>query len=136
MKDTLKRLIVIMVFWLFSGYLIYSFLINKSLVQPEYANINSLFYSILIAISLYVSVFYGFYPIHIKFSRATLFVLWLSAIIMGKTVFLNDPINNIFFWDLSSVLWVVLLIIWPTNLIVTSKVKKVKEDKNLEIIEV
>ena len=136
MKDTLKRLIVIVIFWLFSGYLVYSLLINKSLVQPEYANVNVLFYVILIALSLYVSVFYGLYPVHIKFSRATLFVFWLSAIIMGKTVFLNDPINSIYFWDLSCVLGVVLLVIWPTNLIVTSKVKKVKEDKNLEIIEV
>lgn len=111
-------------------------MIGKSLVQSEYENVNILFYIILIVLSLYVSVFYGLYPIHIKFSRATLFVLGLSAIIMGKTVFLNDPINSVYFGDLSCVLGVILLIVWPTNLIVTSKVKKVKEDKNLEIIEV
>ena len=85
---------------------------------------------------MYIAIFYWIYPIHIKFSRSTLFVLWLSAIIMWKTVFLDDPMNNIYFWDISSVLWVVILIIWPTNLITTSKVKKIKEDKNIEIIEV
>lgn len=136
MKDTLKRIAVISIFWMFSGYLIYSLLIGKSLVQETYANVNLLFYGILIAIAVYISVFYGFYPIHIKFSRASLFVLGLSAIIMGKTVFLNDPINEIYFGDLSCIFGVLLLIIGPTNLIITSQVKKKKEDKNLEIIEV
>lgn len=91
---------------------------------------------ILIGISLYVSVFYGFYPIHIKFSRATLFVLGLSAIIMGKTLFLNDAFNGVYFWDLSAILGVILVVIGPTNMITTTSVKKKKEEKNLEIIEV
>ncbi len=109
---------------------------RKPLVQPEYQNVNILFYLILIAISLYVSVFYGFYPIHIKFSRATLFVLGLAAIIMGKTLFLNDPLNGVYFGDLSAILGVVLIVVGPTNIITTTSVKKKKEEKNLEIIEV
>lgn len=136
MKDFIKRLIVISLFWIFAGYLVYSFLIEKPLVQPEYQNVNALFYMILIGISLYVSVFYGFYPIHIKFSRATLFVLGLSAIIMGKTLFLNDAFNGVYFWDLSAILGVILVVIGPTNMITTTSVKKKKEEKNLEIIEV
>lgn len=136
MKDFIKRLIVISLFWIFAGYLVYSFLIGKPLVQPEYQNVNALFYLILIGISLYVSVFYGFYPIHIKFSRATLFVLGLSAIIMGKTLFLNDAFNGVYFWDLSAILGVILVVIGPTNMITTTSVKKKKEEKNLEIIEV
>lgn len=136
MKDFVKRLFVIAIFWVFSWYLIYGLLIGKPLVQLEYQNVNTLFYLILIAISLYVSVFYGFYPIYIKFSRATLFVLGLAAIVMGKTLFLNSPMEDVYFGDLSAILGVVLIIIGPTNLITTSSVKKKKEDKNLEIIEV
>ena len=136
MKDFIKRLLVIIIFWILAWYLIYSLIVWKSIVQSQYSNMNLLFYLILIAICMYIAIFYWIYPIHIKFSRSTLFVLWLSAIIMWKTVFLDDPMNNIYFWDISSVLWVVILIIWPTNLITTSKVKKIKEDKNIEIIEV
>lgn len=136
MKDFIKRLLVISLFWVFAGYLVYSFLIGKLLVQPEYQNVNNLFYLILIIISLYISVFYGFYPIHIKFSRATLFVIGLGAIIMGKTLFLNDPLNEVYFGDLSAILGVVLIIVGPTNIITTTSVKKKKEEKNLEIIEV
>ena len=136
MKDFIKRLLVIIIFWILAWYLIYSLIVWKSIVQSQYSNMNLLFYIILIAICMYIAIFYWIYPIHIKFSRSTLFVLWLSAIIMWKTVFLDNPMNNIYFWDISSVLWVVILIIWPTNLITTSKVKKIKEDKNIEIIEV
>ena len=136
MKDFIKRIIVLIIFWIFAWYLIYSRIIWKSIVEPEFTNMNSIFYIILIAICSYIAIFYWIYPIHIKFSRSTLFVIGLSAIIMWKTVFLDDPMNNIYFWDLSSVLWVLILIIWPTNLITTSQVKKKKEEKDLEIIEV
>ena len=136
MKDFIKRILVLIIFWILAWYLIYSLIVWKPIVQSQYSNMNILFYLILIAICMYIAIFYWIYPIHIKFSRSTLFVLWLSAIIMWKTVFLDDPMNNIYFWDISSVLWVVILIIWPTNLITTSKVKKIKEDKNIEIIEV
>ncbi len=136
MKDFIKRIIVLIVFWIFAWYLVYSRIIWKSIVEPQYANMNSIFYIILIAICSYIAIFYWIYPIHIKFSRSTLFVIGLSAIIMWKTVFLDDPMNNIYFWDLSCVLWVLILIICPTNLIKTSQVKKKKEEKDLEIIEV
>jgi hypothetical protein len=136
MKDFIKRIIVLIVFWIFAWYLVYSRIIWKSIVELQYANMNSIFYIILIAICSYIAIFYWIYPIHIKFSRSTLFVIGLSAIIMWKTVFLDDPMNNIYFWDLSCVLWVLILIIWPTNLITTSQVKKKKEEKDLEIIEV
>ncbi len=136
MKDFIKRIIVLIIFWIFAWYLIYSRIIWKSIVEPEFTNMNSIFYIILIAICSYIAIFYWIYPIHIKFSRSTLFVIGLSAIIMWKTVFLDDPMNNIYFWDLSCVLWVLILIIWPTNLITTSQVKKKKEEKDLEIIEV
>jgi len=136
MKDYIKRLLLLIIFWVFAWYLVYSIAIWKQIVEPQFSNLNYIFYFILIAICLYIAVFYALYPIHIKFSRSTLFVLGLSAIIMWKTVFLDDPMNNIYFWDLSCVLWVLILIIGPTNLIQTASVKKEKEEKDLEIIEV
>ena len=136
MKDFIKRIGILIIFGIFAWYLIYSLIIWKSIVEPQYANMNIVFYIILIGICAYIAIFYWIYPIHIKFSRSTLFVIGLCAIIMWKTVFLDDPMNNIYFWDLSCVLWVLILIIWPTNLITTSQVKKAKEEKDLEIIEV
>ena len=136
MKDFFKRITVLIVFGIFAWYLVYSRIMWKSIVETQYANMNSIFYFILIAICAYIAIFYWIYPINIKFSRSTLFVIGLAAIIMWKTVFVDNPMNNIYFWDLSCVLWVLILIIWPTNLITTSQVKKKKEEKDLEIIEV
>ncbi|MFC2696000.1 hypothetical protein BSK20_04690 [SR1 bacterium human oral taxon HOT-345] len=136
MRDALKRIGVITAFGTFSGYLIYSLIMQKPIVLPEYQHMNFVFCVVLIVISLYISIFYGIYPIHVRFSRATLFVLGISAIVMGKTVFLNDPMNDAYFGDLSCVVGVLLLIIGPTNFIMTSGVKKKREEKNLEIIEV
>jgi hypothetical protein len=136
MKDYIKRSLVVLFFWLFSLYLIYWMIIWKPIVQNQYEYLNIFYYILLLLICLYITIFYWIIPIHIKFSRATLLVVWLAAIIMWKTVFLNDPLNGVYIWDLCCVLWVIILIIWPTNLITTSKVKKKKEEKNLEIIEV
>lgn len=136
MRDALKRIGVITAFGTFSWYLIYSLIMQKPIVLPEYQHMNFVFCVVLIVISLYISIFYGIYPIHVRFSRATLFVLGISAIVMWKTVFLNDPMNDAYFGDLSCVVGVLLLIIWPTNFIMTSGVKKKREEKNLEIIEV
>lgn len=137
MKDIFKRIIIISFFWLFTGYLLYSLIIGKPIVNNQYDNyMNYIFYAIFILLSLYVGIYYGIYPMHIKFSRAILFVIGLSSIIMGKVILANDWLQAIYFWDLASVFGVVILIIWPTGLIFTNKIHKQKEEKDLEIIEV
>ncbi len=136
MKDTIKRLLIISFFWLFTGYLLYTLIIWRSIVNPEYANLNYLFYGTFILFTLYIAVYYGIYPKHIKFSRAILFVIGLSAIILGKTMLANNGLEGVYFGDIACVFWVVTLILWPTGLLFTQKIKKQKEEKDLEIIEV
>ena len=136
MKDTIKRLLIISFFWLFTGYLLYTLIIWRSIVTTEYANLNYLFYGIFILFTLYIAVYYGIYPKHIKFSRAILFVIGLVAIILGKTMLANNGLEGVYFGDIACVFWVVTLILWPTGLLFTQKIKKQKEEKDLEIIEV
>ena len=136
MKDTIKRLLIISFFWLFTGYLLYTLILWKPIVTTEYANLNYLFYGIFILFTLYIAVYYGIYPKHIKFSREILFVIGLAAIILGKTMLANNGLEGIYFWDIACVFWVVTLILWPTGLLFTKNIKKQKEEKDLEIIEV
>ena len=79
---------------------------------------------------------YGIYPIPVRFSKSTLFVLSLALIILSQIIFANDWKEGIFIGDLFSVLGVIILILFPTNLLITDKVKKKKSEKNVEIIEV
>lgn len=136
MKDTFKRIGIISFFGLFVGYLLYNIMIGTLIVTLEYTSLNYLFYWIFIALSLYITIYYGIYPRHIKFSRAILFVIGLSSIIMWKTVLANSWIDGIFFWDIACIFGVVTLILGPTGLLFTKGIKKQKEEKELEIIEV
>ena len=136
MKDKIKRSIVITIFGLFLVYLIWLVSQWTMLVQNQYAWRNIPMYVILITICLYMIWLYGIYPIHIKFSRATALVIWLVFIVLSQVVLANDGYSHIYIWDMFSVLGVLILILFPTNILTTEKVKKAKAKKNEVIIEV
>jgi len=136
MKDKIKRSIVITIFGLFLVYLIWLISQWTMIVQNQYAWRNIPMYVILIAICLYMIWLYGIYPIHIKFSRATALVIWLVFIVLSQVVLANDGYSHIYIWDMFSVLGVLILILFPTNILTTDEVKKQKAKKNEVIIEV
>lgn len=136
MKDNIKRSIVITIFGLFLLYLVYLISQWVSIVKSEYAGRNIPMYIIMILICLYMLGLYWLYPIHIKFSRSTSLVIWLLFIVLSQVVLANDGYSHIYIGDMFSVLWVVILILFPTNILTTDKVKKQKEKKNEVIIEV
>ena len=136
MKDKIKRSIVITIFWVFLLYLFYLIFKWESIVKSEYAGRNIPMYIILITICLYMIWLYWIYPIHIRFSRSTALVIWLLFIVISQIVLANDGYSHIYIWDLFSVLGVLILILFPTNILTTDKVKKQKAKKNEVIIEV
>ena len=136
MKDKIKRSIVITIFGLFLLYLVWLISQWTMIVQNQYAWRNIPMYVILIAICLYMIWLYGIYPIHIKFSRATALVIGLFFIVISQVVLANDGFSHIYIWDMFSVLGVLILILFPTNILTTEKVKKAKSKKNEVIIEV
>jgi len=136
MNDKIKRSIVITIFGLFLLYLIWLISQWTMIVQNQYAGRNIPMYIILIATCLYMVCLYWIYPIHVKFSRATALVIWLLFIVLSQVVLANDGYSHIYIWDLFSVLGVLILILFPTNILTTDKVKKQKAKKNEVIIEV
>ena len=136
MKDNIKRSIVITIFGLFLLYLVYLISQQALIVKSEYSGRNIPMYIILILVCLYMLGLYWLYPIHIKFSRATALVIWLLFIVLSQVVLANDGYSHIYIGDMFSVLWVAILILFPTNILTTDKVKKAKAKKNEIIIEV
>ena len=136
MKDILKRGVVIVIFGVFLAYLIWLISQWTMIVKNQYENRNIPMYIVLILLCLYMIFLYGIYPIHIKFYRATALVIWLLFIVISQVVLANDGYSHIYIWDLFSVLWVLILILFPTNILATEKVKKQKAKKNEVIIEV
>ena len=136
MKDKIKRSIVITIFGLFLLYLILLIFQWSMIVKPEYSGRNIPMYVILIVLCLYMIWLYGIYPIHIRFSRATALFIWLFFIVISQILLANDGYSHIYIWDMFSVLGVLILILFPTNILTTDKVKKQKAKKNEVIIEV
>ena len=134
MKDRIKRSIVITIFWVFLIYLFWLIFKWESIVDNNSGR-NIPLYVILICLCIYMIFFYGIYPIHVKFSRATSLFIALFFIVISQYL-ANDWSKWIIIWDLFSVLWVIILILFPTNIITTDKVKKEKAKKNEVIIEV
>ncbi|MDR0649962.1 MAG: hypothetical protein LBG59_00705 [Candidatus Peribacteria bacterium] len=136
MKDLIKRGIVIVIFLAFLFYLLSLIIQGQAITTPEYANLNVLTYSILIALCAYLTVFYGMYPLHIKFSRPALLVISLALIVFSQTIMNNSGPEGVFIGDIFSVAGVIILILFPTNLLTTEKVKKHKAKKHEVVIEV
>ena len=136
MKDKIKRSIVITIFGLFLLYLIWLISQWSMIVQDQYSGRNIPMYIILIVLCLYMIWLYGIYPIHIRFSRTTALFIWLFFIVISQILLANDGYSHIYIWDMFSVLWVAILILFPTNILTTDKVKKQKAKKNEVIIEV
>lgn len=134
--DAIKRIAVVIIFGLFISYLVYLLINKRPIVSAGYRDYNLFLNIILILLSVYISVFYGIYPIKVKFSRATLFVIGLAVIMISKVILANDPINGVYIWDIGSILGVFILITGPTNLLVGKKIKNTIAEKDIEIIEV
>ena len=136
LRDNIKRSIVIFLFGLFLVYLIILLVRWEQITNSEYTRLNIPMYIILMLVCLYMIALYWIYPIHIRFSRATALVIWLLFIVISQIVLANDGYSHIYIWDMFSVLGVLILILFPTNILTTQKVKEAKNKKNEVIIEV
>lgn len=136
MRDSVKRSIVFIIFWAFLIYLVYLLIKWEPITTSQYANMNIPMYILLIALCIYMLIFYSIYPIYIRFSRSTALVIWFASIVLSQTMLANDWPTHVYIWDLFSVIWVLIIILFPTNILTTEKVKKQKAKKNEVIIEV
>lgn len=136
MKDIIKRVVIGVISGALLGYLAYLFVSNITIVQTGYTQFNTLYFLILIVVCLILFIFFAVYPVHFRMTKGTLFVFGLALIIIGQTVLLNNLTTKVYVGDIFSLLGVVLTLLARTNVLITDKVKKVKADKKVEIIEV
>lgn len=136
MKDLLKRLSIAIISWWLFWYVLYLFLKGQTIVQTGFSEYNMIYILVLLVSCLYLFVFFAVYPIYIKMSKVTLLVLGIALIIMGDTVLINIPDQKIYISDIIKVFGVIISLLSWTNVFITSKVKKEKETKKVEIIEI
>lgn len=117
-------------------YFVYLFVNGAVIVQAEYLSVNLLLYIVLILFFLYKFVFFGVYPILVVMHKPTIFVAGVALLFVGHYILVNDPNTHVYVGDLVKLLWVILIIISPTNLLHPEKTLKEKRNKEVEIIEV
>lgn len=91
MRDIVKRFLIIVMYGALLAYVIYLFSIGATIVTGEYLQFNNIILILLIIFSLYKFVFYGVYPIRVKFSKISLFVLGVVLLFVGEYMLINDP---------------------------------------------
>lgn len=130
---SLKKLILWIVFLIIILFLAYLFTNWVTVVKNWYERFNKLFYAILFIIFLYYLIFYTIKPIYFKWFKIINTFIWLWIIFISQYFIINSWVDGIFYGDILCIIWVILTIIWPTNLLIS---KKDQKEKDLEIIEV
>ncbi len=136
MKDLIKRISIGVVFGVVIGYLIYLFSQGTVIVNSAFVEYNTSYYLLLGLICFFIFLFFSLRPVYFKMTKTTLFVMWIALIIIGDTTLVNDVTARVYIGDLFKLLGVVLTLLAWTNVLITDKVKKKKESKKQQVIEV
>ncbi len=136
MKDIIKRVVISIISWMFLGYLAYLFFQGTIIVQWWFVEYNTAYYLVLIAIFLFLFIFFGVYPVHFRLTKATLFVFGLGLIVIWDTVLLNDVSHYVYVGDIFKVIGVILTLLARSNTLITDKIAKKTKERNVEIIEI
>ncbi len=144
--DFVKRLIVLIFSGAFLTYLGYIFqqetLIIRDGVASEW---NMVMYAILALVFVYFLIVYAIRPLYFKHARIVNVLIGLGLILLGYRAIPTPTIQELgtmssdrgaYLADIVIVLGVIITFVWWSNLLVSKKIKKQKEEANIEIIEV
>lgn len=134
--DILRRLVFWTLFTAIIAYLVYLFLNWIIIVNENFLDKNTIIHGLYVLIFLYYLIFYVLKPVYIKNFKLRNTLIWIFVITSSQSFLANNGPEWIYFADIFSVIWVLLTIIWPTNLLVSQKLKKESQEKKMEVIEV
>ena len=133
--DILKRSVFWVLFLAALAYLVYLLSNWTIIVNETFLEKNTIIFGLYILIFLYYLVFYAVKPTYIKKYKLRNTLIWVFMITSSQTFLLNNWPEGVYFWDIFAVIWVFLTILWPTNLLISKKLKKETQDKKMEVIE-
>ncbi len=133
--DTIKRFIFGLIFLWAIVYLIFLFSNGTIIVKEDFLDQNNIINWIYIIIFLYYLVFYIIKPTYIKRFKLRNTLIGIFMITASQSFLLNSWHEWLYFGDIFTVFGIFLTIIWPTNLLISQKLKKEKQEKKMEIIE-
>ena len=106
------------------------------IVQSWDATYNIAAYAILVVILFLITVIFGIYPIEIRWTKRTTTAIGLVFIIMWYYELVNDTTKMIYISDIVRLFGVVLVILGPLGYLIPNSVKKAKQERKTQIIEI
>ena len=133
--DIIKR----SAFWVFFvailAYLVFLFSKWTIIVNESFLDQNKMIFWLYILIFLYYLVFYVIKPTYIKKYKLRNTLIWVFVLTASQSFLLNSGVEWIYYADIFTVIGVFLVILWPTNLLISKKTQKEKQEKKMEVIE-
>lgn len=135
MKDKIVAWIRITIWVLLIWYIGYILKQNWIIVKESINNLNMIII-IIIWLLWWFFLIMGIHPIAIKRFKIIQVIFWIILILFSHYFLKDNPSKNIYIADILKVLWVFMVIIWPTWFCIPEKIKKQIEESKIEIIEV
>lgn len=136
MLNILKRIIFWLIFLAILSYLTYILINWTIIVNENFLDQNMIINILYILIFLYYFVFYVVKPTYIPKFKLRNTLIGMFILTSSQSFLTNNWSLNIYFGDIFTVIWVILTIIWPTNLLISKKLKQKKQESKMEVIEV
>lgn len=134
--EIVKRSIFGIIFLSILSYLVFLIFTWVVVVLPEYSKLNISILIFYIIIFLYYLFFYIIKPSYVKKHKLRNTLIGIFLITSSQSYLLNAGHLNTYFADIFTVIGVFLTIIWPTNLLISKKIKQKNQEKKMEVIEV
>lgn len=134
--EIFKKSILGLIFLAVISYLVYLITSWVVVVKENFLDQNKIIIWFYILIFLYYLIFYVIKPTYIKRFKLRNTLIWVFVILSSQYFFLNEWHNWLYYADIFTVIGLFLTIIWPTNLLVSKKLKQEVQEKKMEIIEV
>lgn len=135
MKDRIVSLIRIIIWSSLLWYMSFFYIKSIHVVASQNPMINNGVIIFLWLLAIWM-IYMWVRPFYIKRFKTLQVILGIFLVMFAHSVLKDDPYRLVFIQDALKVLWVFMIIIWPTWFCISEKVKKKIEEAKIEIIEV
>lgn len=135
MIDTLKRTAVILINGGLIVYALWLLMHHTIVVKAEFVWLNTVVLIALVIVAGYIATIYGIRPTYHKMQKSILFIIGVTAILVGYEMLINDVENVVYVSDIVRVFGVLVIWLGATGVIKTKAITNQKREKNVEIIE-
>jgi len=135
MKHTISRSVAILIGMGLFSYVGRLFFQGYTVVwgDSQVVNMTALILCAALALIMLIVVFF---PTFFPTNRWFLLIVWVLTILLSDIYLQDAPNRMVYLQDITKLVWVFLVIVWPMKLLLNQQAQEKLAEKNVEIIEV